>query len=229
MCIGIQWIFSIILSMPTFFISVEVEKELNFILKTKSDLFFFIIRNAMMIFHYGSIFIHFVIILGIMNTLIFVYTYTSTRRTASAENTTRNVPLTNRDSRVLKHMIFMFLVYITGWTPIYFCIVFQPSWFNFLIFDFMQLMPQLSMLIDIINLFIYNHELRNYFNRKILTMRRHMGIMLFQHVQLFRLFKYNLFKIDSKASFSFCLSLILPLILISVLFLNKWLLLIFEI
>ncbi len=31
------------------------------------------------------------------------------------------------------------------------------------------------MLIDIINLFIYNHELRNYFNGKILTMRRYIG------------------------------------------------------
>jgi hypothetical protein len=103
--------------------------------------------------------------------------YSSTRRIIPAENTTttRNVLLTNRDSRVLKHMIFMFSIYTAGWTPIYVCIVTKPQWFNFLIFDFMELMPQFSMLIDIVDLFIYNHRLRNYLSRKNSTMRRYMS------------------------------------------------------
>jgi len=39
-CIGVQWIFGMIISMPTFFISVDVRKGLFFIIK-KIYIFFF--------------------------------------------------------------------------------------------------------------------------------------------------------------------------------------------
>jgi len=119
-----------------------------------------------------------IILLGIINTIIFSYAYASTHRIAPAESrstTTRAIPLTNRNARVLKHMIFMFIVYIAGWAPIFLCIVIQPSWFTYLIFNFMLLLPHVSMIVDIADLFLYNHVLRTYFNEKISIIGRHVG------------------------------------------------------
>ncbi|CAF1306970.1 unnamed protein product [Adineta steineri] len=144
--IGIQSIFSIIISIPTICIT---EDECN----NDIPLWFNIYQ------------------------LIVIYAYTSTRRLASAQGTIaiiRNPSLSKRDTYVLKHMFFMFIVYVAGWAPIFFCIVLEPPWFNYLIFSFMQLLPQLSMLIDILDLIFYNHDLRNYLKRNILFIRRYV-------------------------------------------------------
>jgi hypothetical protein len=119
-----------------------------------------------------------IILLGIINTIIFSHAYASTHRIAPAESistTTRAIPLTNRNARVLKHMIFMFVVYIAGWAPIFLCIVIQPSWFTSLIFNFMLILPHVSMIVDIGDLFLYNHVLRTYFKEKISIIGKRLG------------------------------------------------------
>ncbi|CAF4257796.1 unnamed protein product, partial [Adineta steineri] len=85
-CIGIQWIFSIIISIPTICVT---EDECN--------------NNIPLWFNIYQ--------------LIVIYAYTSTRRLASAQGTIaiiRNPSLSKRDTYVLKHMLFMFIVYVAG-------------------------------------------------------------------------------------------------------------------
>ncbi|CAF1197414.1 unnamed protein product [Adineta steineri] len=97
-CILIQWIFSIIISIPTICIT---EDECN----NDIPLWFNIYQ------------------------LIVIYAYTSTRRLAPAQGTIaiiRSTSLSKRDTYVLKHMLFMFIVYVAGWAPIFFCIVLEP-------------------------------------------------------------------------------------------------------
>lgn len=91
------------------------------------------------------------------HTFIFVYAYNSTRRMNPTDDVVelrRNIPLTNRDARALKHAVHVLCIYNWLGPYIYICIVTKPRWYNSLIRNFMQLIPELSMLIAILDLFI---------------------------------------------------------------------------
>ena len=72
--------------------------------------------------------------------------------------------LSSRDARLLKHMIFMFVVFFCGWTPIYVIRTFNgtSSAFSPIAQQVVLLIPVITLLIDIGDLFLYNHELRKY-------------------------------------------------------------------
>jgi hypothetical protein len=65
-------------------------------------------------------------------------------------------------------MSFIFVVFIVGWTPVYALQAIQlnaqtPVW----LIEFLQILPVLTSIIMVVDLFIYNHELRQYLKEKI--------------------------------------------------------------
>lgn len=61
-------------------------------------------------------------------------------------------------------MIIMFIIFLGGWLPIYIfvCIDFNGN-ASSVVYRFLSILPALSLLGDIIDLFLYNHLLRSYF------------------------------------------------------------------
>lgn len=89
----------------------------------------------------------------------------STRRIQ--DNTTlRPITLSNRDIRLLKHMIIIFAIFLSGWSPIYIliCIDFNAQ-LSSIIYRALSLLPALSLLGNITDLFLFNHQLRLHFRQ----------------------------------------------------------------
>jgi hypothetical protein len=109
----------------------------------------------------------------VFNSMIFFFVRSSTRRVhAAATATTSSVANTNlqhaRDMYLVKHMVFIFIVFLIGWAPVYFesATHFRegiPMWVYFLL----QILPVFSLLINILDLFMYNHDLRKYLKEQI--------------------------------------------------------------
>jgi hypothetical protein len=103
----------------------------------------------------------------ILNMIIFNYVRTSTNRIQPISTTvTNNQHINRRDKHLLRHIIIMFCIFVGGWSPIYIYQLVNSTFSNSLYFSFM-ILAEVSLLLDITNLFIYNHELRKYFQDKI--------------------------------------------------------------
>jgi hypothetical protein len=105
--------------------------------------------------------------------LIFFSVHASTRRVHALRTNSslpENVkPQNTRDMYLLKHMIFIFVVYLIGWTPIYIIPVLKLSegittWLD----QFLQILPAISSMVIIMDLFFYNHEVRQYLKERLL-------------------------------------------------------------
>jgi hypothetical protein len=117
------------------------------------------------------------IICLVTNIIIFIHVYTSSHRiqpvarsaAATGDNDQQRPRINRRDIHLLQHMILMFLSFIIGWSPIYlvsvlsYMISFSPLTFRLLSF-----LSQISVCFVIIDLFLYNHELRRYLRQTIL-------------------------------------------------------------
>jgi hypothetical protein len=115
-------------------------------------------------------------ILGVVfNTLIFIKVRSSTRRahtvaTTMPVNATYSKQQNARDVHLLKHMLFISVVFIIGWAPVYINAAVEiyikvPYWIDSLL----QIFPVLSSLINIVDLFLYNHDLRQYLKERLLN------------------------------------------------------------
>jgi hypothetical protein len=107
--------------------------------------------------------------LAITNSFIFIYARRSTRRVQPANRkSVQALTLSHRVARLLKHMIFMFVIDFCGWIPIY--IIMIINWNGVAVSPFaLQIfltVPIASVFIDVADLFLYNHELRRYFINK---------------------------------------------------------------
>jgi len=116
------------------------------------------------------------ILIIIFNGLIY-WTVTSSSRRVHAISTNQNggvdpVARPNhqnaRDIFLLKHMSFIFIVFIFGWSPVYILQAIElnsqtPVW----LLKFLDVPPVLTSIIMVVDLFIYNHELRQYLKEKI--------------------------------------------------------------
>ncbi len=105
----------------------------------------------------------------ITNSMIFIYARRSTRRVHATNGESAQAPiLSSRDVHLLKHMIFMFVVFAGGWIPIYVAKVINYSGtvLSPLAMEILSTIPAVSLLIDIADLFLYNHELRRYLTNK---------------------------------------------------------------
>ena len=107
------------------------------------------------------------IFLAITNGFIFNHAHRSARRLQNANQAQASV-LNERDKRLLKHMIFMFSVFFVGWVPLY--IISVINWngdgFPYIALHAVEILPVVTLLIDVLNLFLYNYDLRNYFTNR---------------------------------------------------------------
>ncbi len=73
--------------------------------------------------------------------------------------------LSSRDAHLLKHMIFLFVSFFCGWTPIYIqkAVSGKVITFSLIAENVFLTIPAISVIIDVADLFLYNHELRKYF------------------------------------------------------------------
>ena len=78
-----------------------------------------------------------------------------------------------RDTYLLKHMLFIFIVTVIGWTPIYVLGLLEneDALFEW-IPSIARILPVFSSLINILDLFWYNHELRQYISEKCVKIMR---------------------------------------------------------
>jgi len=107
--------------------------------------------------------------LAITNSIIFKSARRSTRRVQPANGESAQAPgLNHRDARLLKHMIFLCAVFVSGWAPIY--IIMIINWNGVavspIVVQVFLTVPVASLFIDVTDLFLYNHELRRYFTNK---------------------------------------------------------------
>jgi hypothetical protein len=76
--------------------------------------------------------------------------------------------ISRRDISVLQQMMIAFFIFIVGWTPIYFSLVLSHYiMFDPLIIRYGTIVGGLAVLATIINLFLYNHEIKEYLINKI--------------------------------------------------------------
>ncbi|CAF1382600.1 unnamed protein product [Adineta ricciae] len=157
MCIVVQWLFAAIIPLPQFGSSLEhcfiSGLELNYQIYV-----LFIVGVLPGIF------------LAISNSLIFYSVHRSTRRIQAENQGGDAVGLVSsqRDTRLLKHMLFMYVIFFCGWIPIY--IIGVINWdgngISYIVFHALLILPALSLVIDLIDLFLYSHELRTYLFKK---------------------------------------------------------------
>jgi hypothetical protein len=80
----------------------------------------------------------------------------------------QKAPSNRRDLYILRHTIFMFTMFILGWSPIFFLVAIDyhgnvvP-----LVYTCLQLLAVISLSGCIFDLFLYNHQLRQYLKNKI--------------------------------------------------------------
>lgn len=109
----------------------------------------------------------------VLNSIIFFSVYSSTRRVHALTMVTTPVGNANhqhtRDIRLLKHIIFVFVVFVSGWAPLYIYLIIDPTGYTIsLVGLLIDILPVLSSLINMADLYFYNHELRNYLNERFL-------------------------------------------------------------
>jgi len=110
-----------------------------------------------------------------INVLIFVHIRSSSRRVqpqivdaVTNASHTQELKITRREISVLRRMIFIFSMFISGWTPVYLTVIID--YFNILdpiIFRLTVIFAELCLLGIITDLLIYNHKLRQYLLYKI--------------------------------------------------------------
>jgi hypothetical protein len=111
-------------------------------------------------------------IYSINNIIIFNYVRSSTNRIQPSSGIPQNQCTNRRDLHLLRHMIIMFSIFVGGWSPIYLYTTISISFdFASTIVSLFILLAELSLLFDIINLFLYNHELRRYIQDQIFNRR----------------------------------------------------------
>jgi len=108
-----------------------------------------------------------VLLCAILNLIIYNYVTSSTKRIqpqsrASTGHTIEQQGKFNqRDIHLLRHMIIMFLVFVVGWSPIFIVsTVMTTNAVSSLILRIFSLLAELSLLCDIIDLFLYSHNLK---------------------------------------------------------------------
>jgi hypothetical protein len=113
----------------------------------------------------------------VTNIIIFTHVYRSSRRVqpqnvtsvTTAGNRRQPMIISRRDIHLLHHMSLMFSVFFIGWGPVYLIlIVMNQVTIDPLILRFLSLSAEVSIFCDIIDLYLYNHALRQYLQGMIL-------------------------------------------------------------
>ena len=78
----------------------------------------------------------------------------------------RATGLNNRDLRLLKHMIVVFTIFIVSWIPIYIllCVDYGRN-LSLIVYRSLSVLGALGLLANIMDFFLFNHSLRQYFSQ----------------------------------------------------------------
>jgi hypothetical protein len=107
---------------------------------------------------------------------IFIYARSSSRRiqpqsvtVQTADGNIQQAGLRRRDAHLLRHIIFMFCIFVVGWGPIHLVeIVIYYCTVDTLVVSLLFLLAQVCTLSLISNLYLYNHEVRRWLQSKLL-------------------------------------------------------------
>jgi len=112
----------------------------------------------------------------ILNLCMFKYARSSSRRIRIQNPRNRvNVivnqqpaKISRRDIFLLRHAIFMFAMFILGWTPIFSLVAIDyHGTVTPLVYTILEILAAISSLCCMLDLFLYNHELRLYIKNKL--------------------------------------------------------------
>ncbi|UJR17387.1 hypothetical protein I4U23_004282 [Adineta vaga] len=161
MSIIVQWIVAIILPLPHLILSFQACQNGN-----RSP-------SWISLYNIGIILILPSITMIFFNSMIFYSVHSSTRRVQTLPSSTSAISSVNhgraRDIYLVKHMLFMFVVFIAGWGPIYmYSAIVGIQDINSSIIITLQILPVSSSFINIVDLFMYNHDLRRYLTERLL-------------------------------------------------------------
>jgi len=112
----------------------------------------------------------------ILNLSIFKHARSSSRR-IQARNDTNSITVTmgqqsakisRRDLYLLRHTIFMFATFVIGWSPIFFLTAIGYHYVvSPLVYSILQILAVICSFCCVLDLFLYNHELRQYIKNTI--------------------------------------------------------------
>ncbi|CAF1177558.1 unnamed protein product [Rotaria sordida] len=154
-CILFQWIFGIIITLPVV-LGIQPYCVTSQWVEIYRLIFIVIVPS---------------IVFLIINILIYVTVRSLSHRIRPSsfsvtENNPRNIRqerISRRDIHLFRHMIIMFLIFVGGWTPLYALFAIQTQALaNIILSECFTIWCQLAFLCDIIDLYLYNHEVRNY-------------------------------------------------------------------
>ncbi|CAF3923711.1 unnamed protein product [Rotaria sordida] len=153
-CIGITWLITLFVSIP-----LLISWNKTICVKMFSKTIFREIYIQIIVVICPTI------IFALINILIFIYIRQSSRR-IQRNTTIRKIIINNRDIRLLKHMILIFVIFLSGWSPIYIliCIDYNNE-LSPTIYRFLSILPALSLLGNMIDLLLFNHQLRLFFRQ----------------------------------------------------------------
>ena len=112
----------------------------------------------------------------VLNIRIFAYVRNSTHRVqpqavttiTNENNNQQQLKLSRREISLLRQMIFMFAMFIGGWTPVFsILIISQYIYIDQSIVQSFVIVSELSILAIIINLLMCNHELKEFLVNKV--------------------------------------------------------------
>ena len=92
----------------------------------------------------------------------------SSRRiqTESSQTGNQQGQFNRRDLHLFRHMIVMISIFIGGWTPLYTLLSIQSQFtIEPILSSSLTIVCELALLCDIIDLYLYNHELRNFLKK----------------------------------------------------------------
>ena len=107
------------------------------------------------------------ILFFLLNALILSHSRSSTRRVASSIIVHHVSLAQNRDTRLIKTMSIIFCLFVVGWGPVYVLITFYEQFG--VPFEILKLLAEFILFSDIVNLYLFNRELRLYLKQRILN------------------------------------------------------------
>ncbi|CAF1541032.1 unnamed protein product [Rotaria sp. Silwood1] len=149
LCIGSQWLFGIIISIPDL-IQIRLSRE-DFLWPKIYTLVNMLIIPSIIYF--------------LTNILIYYHVRSSSRRIRPQMifHNVQQIKISRRDVYLLRHIVLMFCIFVAGWAPT--CILPIMNYFiyiNYLSYAISTIWCELALLINIIDLFLYNYKIRKY-------------------------------------------------------------------
>lgn len=107
----------------------------------------------------------------LINIAIFTKVRSSSRRLVPVQSVTENQStnggqtskFSRRDLHLLRHMVLMITVFVGGWAPLYLLLGMQSQFtIDPTLSACFTIWCELALLFNILDLYLYNHEVRNY-------------------------------------------------------------------